>query len=1533
MSKLTISNSERATLSFSMDQIRGMVNYESGKNKGYVRLMRAADGRLQLEKFNNKLDVSLSLRSRTGETESRILRAALARSLTANMFGATAAQKQQIERALLGAGDEAAAKPLSRREIRNALAKYDKIMNTPYARQSLVVGILRTAAAKTDYGDDYEAFAAERLGLRRGAMDDSFQDYYAEDRLRAPQWDAEQHAKGVATGDRYDVHGARHAGRPMKMSETDFVGLLTLLQSRADQAVQRCRLEGELAQALTDALGDPRDPFADAGLTAPVKARVRATLSSLLEAEGVNPRLGAGGAFGTAGFVFETFLDTLVPALFRQAREDLLALNDGAEQPVEAKSLISPDILLDHARAFFARVSQFADAHVAGDDAKTQDGYAAIFARQLEGLREGAVRQDAREALGFHTSMPKAAREALISQLARNFRALGPEEKIAQLALAYLRETCPAAVEAQRPAPTRETLVRAQLDKVLLAAKLNYGERWQDENGNYWQGDDVMAFVGQAGDAAAETVREYGTGGVEERRRQYVDLLETRLPRLVNARTAAAEGHADATRLNLDKSHLGELHKDFYVALKRAEAFDAAFAARAAKARGACARLLRALEARGALTANEVAYVRDHVLGPALRDVQGAARRRLMAAQPTRDIDDVAQALEVGRDDAAVCARAAIREVIAAVHRSVASLGLAKQLGGAGAETIVNAKVVDELLAGVHDPALGRLRPALDRLWQEHVVNRLSTLKAAKAQPDAAAFAEATIASFRAKGEALVKKATTFRAHARDFVLKAVTQTLGDNLKATKGAWAAYAKGLTRQEAKAFAAELAAEVVSRRVDAIDRALEHFLDHPEAYDKAGALDDLLIEHVIGEEGVDGIATAQREVIRLRTDAVRRWIGKAEAFFDGRAAVAAARLGEGADLPGDVVAALTAPGAAKVQQRVTDLGVFYAGSRTKAAFEARVTDEIVAQGQGVVTAFAKAARAFRANLAKLTGDYASLGAEAIEAEVQATLLRAARSKDPAHVTAKALGADLVNGLARRLDHTIDQIRADFDEYRELVEKADAQAARAKAAFAEAFARAAAGHLPEAVIAHVNGEILKRYHAVVDAQVCRAPARFLDEKWLKSFCEDAAWQAETMVRDARALDVNATAPDDVARVLRELGLGVAPESPLFAEVAELLHEYGRAEEVQAKMAPAMISAVERLFATMVEGRRASELPEEVRAPARAFAEALYNTLARVPGRLNLAAFNTMSYDLARELFTQWLDGYEKTYPLPQTTLEGGATVRSLAEGMFAQRYHDVATRLTQNETVDEGLLSEGFMMQLSAFFGTTALGVALDELVAGQSLALLEETTGVNRALYDVEAFKADAQRAVSPTMIAALARNRAALELHLDGAIRATRRDLAALDLTSYEGFARCAEQVRAIFARNAQAGLDALIDRCGARTSAESAILALHERVGGEMHGLVARLQVELTGKPAFDAICAKGFLANLVRAYEVRLDQLDDDLRRQVETGRFDGLSAYSTAGMDAFKTLRHDLAHGKDELSKQYQDVMKIRERAQKGV
>ena len=60
---------------YKIDDYRKMVNYESGTNKGYVRFTTASDGKLKIEKFNNKIDVPLSWRSNVSAAHNKSVRA------------------------------------------------------------------------------------------------------------------------------------------------------------------------------------------------------------------------------------------------------------------------------------------------------------------------------------------------------------------------------------------------------------------------------------------------------------------------------------------------------------------------------------------------------------------------------------------------------------------------------------------------------------------------------------------------------------------------------------------------------------------------------------------------------------------------------------------------------------------------------------------------------------------------------------------------------------------------------------------------------------------------------------------------------------------------------------------------------------------------------------------------------------------------------------------------------------------------------------------------------------------------------------------------------------------------------------------------------------------------------------------------------------------------------------------------------------------------------------------------------------------
>ena len=67
---------------YGLKDFRSMVNYENKTNKGYVRFTKGDDGKLSIEKFNNKVDVPLSWRSTTTPGHNKAIREALAKSLS-----------------------------------------------------------------------------------------------------------------------------------------------------------------------------------------------------------------------------------------------------------------------------------------------------------------------------------------------------------------------------------------------------------------------------------------------------------------------------------------------------------------------------------------------------------------------------------------------------------------------------------------------------------------------------------------------------------------------------------------------------------------------------------------------------------------------------------------------------------------------------------------------------------------------------------------------------------------------------------------------------------------------------------------------------------------------------------------------------------------------------------------------------------------------------------------------------------------------------------------------------------------------------------------------------------------------------------------------------------------------------------------------------------------------------------------------------------------------------------------------------------
>ena len=143
-----------------IDEYRSMVNYETGTNKGYVRFSLDDHGKFTVQKFNNKVDVPLSLRHNTSATHNKTVREKFAQALESDMRFMSSEARDEINDMILRPKVENkakngqavdAGKALSRRDVKAVFDKFDKQFNTLLGRQSILSNFFAKALKGTRY--------------------------------------------------------------------------------------------------------------------------------------------------------------------------------------------------------------------------------------------------------------------------------------------------------------------------------------------------------------------------------------------------------------------------------------------------------------------------------------------------------------------------------------------------------------------------------------------------------------------------------------------------------------------------------------------------------------------------------------------------------------------------------------------------------------------------------------------------------------------------------------------------------------------------------------------------------------------------------------------------------------------------------------------------------------------------------------------------------------------------------------------------------------------------------------------------------------------------------------------------------------------------------------------------------------------------------------------------------------------------------------------------------------------------------------
>ena len=164
--KITAAQLDANQSIYKMDDYRQMVNYTSGTNKGYVRFTKASDGKLKLEKFNNKIDVPLSWRSNTSAAHNKAVRtkflAAIADDL--KFMGEVG---REIENMILhpknANGQVDDGKALSRRDLKAIFDKFDGRFNNGAGRMAMVHNFYENAMMRCGFAGTQEEFIQKYL--------------------------------------------------------------------------------------------------------------------------------------------------------------------------------------------------------------------------------------------------------------------------------------------------------------------------------------------------------------------------------------------------------------------------------------------------------------------------------------------------------------------------------------------------------------------------------------------------------------------------------------------------------------------------------------------------------------------------------------------------------------------------------------------------------------------------------------------------------------------------------------------------------------------------------------------------------------------------------------------------------------------------------------------------------------------------------------------------------------------------------------------------------------------------------------------------------------------------------------------------------------------------------------------------------------------------------------------------------------------------------------------------------------------------
>ena len=1394
--KISVEQLQGNNATYAVDDFRKMVNYENVKNKGYVRFSLGSDGKLKLEKFNNKVDVPLSWRTNTNAEHNRAMREKFAAALAGDLKYATDTTRGRIRDMVLSPvnGDDKVdvGKALSRRDVMAALDEFDKVFNSPNGRRSILRNFFKSAMDELGFRGDVETFKRDFMKLDKHGLDFDALEKFCED-VEDPAGKKSQRERMVKGEMEFRTVIAQLEG--LLTAAKMRVGIDNCLRDLARAALKKGdafgldlrnqgggKLLSDMRACLTNLMA--LDGVKDVDMT--VDSRIRKALDTFLEKvipfyvqDGIaNVRDYAGGDPAkeeealAANFDFEELVSL--------AEEFVKGAAEAAKNPASAKPLTDAE---------YGVLQSTMEMLVATKESVDINGYVANAVMSNAAVKADYAKQLAGDVVSLKTLF---SREASIDNFAARF---------------VMKHFARGTENVRQKDVAAQDKVKEFVQRQLVPAlQLQYGERWATGNGRYAQNDGVQEFIKSLAENIQGAVDELKCG-----KDLYEKLFSYTLPNIINQRIDNAVQEGDRMHFIGDDGHQAAVSQIVRTALADRDFTEKKVEGLTGKAVDGFRKILQKQQKKGNITPDQfAALMSDFMAQMKTARARAVARYFEGSPAPVRS-DNTVNDVKVEVQRLVQLFQEEKGKVISELSSRLNTAILAHSLGGveglkAKRELMDATKAVDDVVNSLSgrkpplDPQLTgpALRRGLEKLYFQTVDEKLNARKVSKNPVDDKFVADVR-AAFAKLALDFLAKAEKYAGRLDQALYRKVVEVVNSQIDEGGPVLREHAK-LGKADRKTLVDALANDVILAEQGRVGALKERILENPEIYGKESA--DAVVDREFDVDYTQqNLAKTMIRACKERIFAFAAWIDAKDdqgRTFEEKLVLDEKQRLQDANpkVSAAEIANIVKQPAADAMKRANDFLLLYTVGG-KGGFEKRVKKEL----EDATNARMKAYTAFRTEFLKLAqtslDNCSSLGKETLDKRLAMVLNEASAQNPPpdAKITARAFDkmlSDMVNGI---IDKNFEAYLAYSKAYTEAFEAANPVLnAKVEARTAELKETGAT----DADIQFFRETIVPSLREQMEFEFSEKP-----EEWLGEAGKDKA---------ARFFD---NAFNAIKRDIVGIRLDPSNDREFEGNLKFMLEILGFAEFMDDGNTKA---AVKANVTTWLKGDGVKDLVSDMRravmtlrtygrgtqaAPAKAANETLdrfyadlRSAVVGIQGQILMGTFNKVQLEPALKLFELWLEQYD----LPKTQIKRGnenVTLKQEAMEHFTEHVRDLQKRIADEGAVPEPLLSQKYIKSFLEFInkrGTSLMLIEMRDVVKARET---ERMTANSGGVFDEEAARTSHE---SQNVIAAVVANKFGLNNLLDKNMEIVEKEMRA-ETPTVESLQRWRQDIEERFAKH------------------------------------------------------------------------------------------------------------------------------------